>query len=173
MVHVPINGGAPAVLALVSGRVDDDVRRYADRRGASQGRHHPRDRCRQEFQASSWWRIGAPHGTSAAVVKRLNAETNAAANATHIKGSIFLNSLAASRSPSRPEPYRNRAASADRAARQSRRRVRSRRIPAAGPSDRSGSTPRRRRILARRSSRSIHGARRGKPSISTRGWSGE
>lgn len=96
MVHVPFNGGAPAILAVVSGQVQA---MFADTLTAGEqvkagtvkviGVATPqRSPLLPEvppisdtvpgFYASSWWGIGAPHGTSGDIVKKLNAETNAA-----------------------------------------------------------------------------------------------
>ena len=96
MVHVPFNGGAPAVLAVVSGQVQT---MFADTLTAGEqvkagtvrviGVATPQRSpllpdvppiadTVPGFNASSWWGIGAPQGTSSDIVKKLNAETNAA-----------------------------------------------------------------------------------------------
>jgi tripartite-type tricarboxylate transporter receptor subunit TctC len=103
MVHVPFNGGAPAVLALVSGQVQA---MFADTLTASEqvkagtiraiGVATPQrspvlpdvppiSDTVPGFYASSWWGIGAPRGTSGDIVKKLNAETNAALADARIK----------------------------------------------------------------------------------------
>jgi tripartite-type tricarboxylate transporter receptor subunit TctC len=103
MVHVPFNGGAPAVLALVSGQVQA---MFADTLTASEqvkagtiraiGVATPQrspvlpdvppiSDTVPGFYASSWWGIGAPRGTSGDIVKKLNAETNAALAEAKIK----------------------------------------------------------------------------------------
>ena len=96
MVHVPFNGGAPAMLAVVSGQVQA---MFADTLTAGEqvkagtvrviGVATPQrlpllpdvpsiaDTV-PGFNASSWWGIGAPQGISGDIVKKLNAETNAA-----------------------------------------------------------------------------------------------
>jgi tripartite-type tricarboxylate transporter receptor subunit TctC len=103
MVHVPFNGGAPAMLALASGHVDV---MFADTLTAGEqakagtiraiGVATPQ-RCPimpdvppisdtvPGFYASSWWGIGAPHGTSGEIVKGLNTEINAALADAKIK----------------------------------------------------------------------------------------
>jgi tripartite-type tricarboxylate transporter receptor subunit TctC len=96
MVHVPFNGGAPAVLALVSGQVQamfadtltagEQVKAGTIRaigvatpqRSPVLPEVPPISDTVPGFYASSWWGIGAPHGTSGDIVKKLNAETNAA-----------------------------------------------------------------------------------------------
>jgi tripartite-type tricarboxylate transporter receptor subunit TctC len=96
MVHVPFNGGAPAVLAVVSGQVQA---MFADTLTAGEqvkagtvrviGVATPQRLLLLPdvpsiadtvpgFNASSWWGIGAPQGISGDIVKKLNAETNAA-----------------------------------------------------------------------------------------------
>jgi tripartite-type tricarboxylate transporter receptor subunit TctC len=96
IVHVPFNGGAPAVLAVVSGQVQA---MFADTLTAGEqvkagtvrviGVATPqRSPLLPDvppiadtvlgFNASSWWGIGAPQGMSGDIVKKLNAETNAA-----------------------------------------------------------------------------------------------
>jgi tripartite-type tricarboxylate transporter receptor subunit TctC len=96
MVHVPFNGGAPAVLAVVSGQVQamfadtltagEQVKAGTIRAiGVATPQRSPvlpdvppiSDTV-PGFYASSWWGIGAPHGTSDDIVKKLNAATNAA-----------------------------------------------------------------------------------------------
>jgi tripartite-type tricarboxylate transporter receptor subunit TctC len=95
MVHVPFNGGAPALLALVAGQVQvmfadtltagEQVKAGTIRAiGVATPQRSPvlpdvppiSDTV-PGFYASSWWGIGAPHGTSADIVKKLNAEINA------------------------------------------------------------------------------------------------
>jgi len=96
MVHVPFNGGAPAVLAVVSGQVQvmfadtltagEQVKAGTVRViGVATPQRSPLlpdvppiSDTVPGFYASSWWGIGAPRGTSGDVAKRLNAETNAA-----------------------------------------------------------------------------------------------
>jgi tripartite-type tricarboxylate transporter receptor subunit TctC len=96
MVHVPFNGGAPAVLAVVSGQVQamfadtltagEQVKAGTVRViGVATPQRSPLlpdvppiSDTVPGFYASSWWGIGAPHGISGDVVKKLNAETNAA-----------------------------------------------------------------------------------------------
>ncbi len=96
MVHVPFNGGAPALLALASGHVQ---MMFADTLTAGEQAKAgtiraigvatpqrtpvmpdvpPISDTVPGFSASSWWGIGAPHGTSADVVKALNTQINAA-----------------------------------------------------------------------------------------------
>jgi tripartite-type tricarboxylate transporter receptor subunit TctC len=96
MVHVPFNGGAPAVLAVMSGQVQT---MFADTLTAGEqvkagtvrviGVATPQRSpllpdvppiadTVPGFNASSWWGIGAPQGSSGDIVKKLNAETNAA-----------------------------------------------------------------------------------------------
>ncbi|MGA2942326.1 MAG: tripartite tricarboxylate transporter substrate binding protein [Xanthobacteraceae bacterium] len=96
MVHVPFNGGAPAVLAVVSGQVQT---MFADTLTAGEqvkagtvrviGVATPQRSpllpdvppiadTVPGFNASSWWGIGASQGMSGDIVKKLNAETNAA-----------------------------------------------------------------------------------------------
>ncbi len=103
MVHVPFNGGAPAVLAVVSGQVQA---MFADTLTASEqikagtvraiGVATPQrspvlpdvppiSDTVPGFYASSWWGIGAPHGTPGDIVEKLNAETNAALADSRIK----------------------------------------------------------------------------------------
>ena len=103
MVHVPFNGGAPAVLALVSGQVQA---MFADTLTASEqvkagtiraiGVATPQrspvlpdvppiSDTVPGFYASSWWGIGAPRGTSGDIVQKLNTETNAALADARIK----------------------------------------------------------------------------------------
>jgi tripartite-type tricarboxylate transporter receptor subunit TctC len=103
MVHVPFNGGAPALLALASGHVQvmfADTLTAGEQAKAGTIRAigvatpqrtpvmpdvPPISDTVPGFSASSWWGIGAPHGTSADVVKRLNTETNAALADAKIK----------------------------------------------------------------------------------------
>jgi tripartite-type tricarboxylate transporter receptor subunit TctC len=95
MVHVPFNGGAPAILAVVSGQVQA---MFADTLTAMEqvksgtvrviGVATPQrlpllpdvpviaDTV-PGFNASSWWGIGAPHGVAGDIVRKLNAGTNA------------------------------------------------------------------------------------------------
>jgi tripartite-type tricarboxylate transporter receptor subunit TctC len=86
MVHVPFNGGAPAVLALVSGHVDvmfADTLTAGEQAKAGTIRAigvatpqrspvmpdvPPISDTVPGFYASSWWGIGAPHGTSASSI---------------------------------------------------------------------------------------------------------
>jgi tripartite-type tricarboxylate transporter receptor subunit TctC len=103
MVHVPFNGGAPAVLALVSGQVQA---MFADTLTASEQLKAgtiraigvatlqrspvlpdvpPISDTMPGFYASSWWGIGVPRGTSGDIVKKLNTETNAALADARIK----------------------------------------------------------------------------------------
>jgi tripartite-type tricarboxylate transporter receptor subunit TctC len=103
MVHVPFNGGAPAVLALVSGQVQA---MFADTLTAGEQLKAgtiraigvatlqrspvlpdvpPISDTMPGFYASSWWGIGVPRGTSGDIVKKLNTETNAALADARIK----------------------------------------------------------------------------------------
>jgi tripartite-type tricarboxylate transporter receptor subunit TctC len=96
MVHVPFNGGAPAVLAVASGQIQA---MFADTLTAGEQAKGgtiraigvptpqrspvlpdvpPISDTVPGFYASSWWGIGAPRGVSGDVAKRLNVETNAA-----------------------------------------------------------------------------------------------
>ncbi len=96
MVHVPFNGGAPALLALASGHVQ---MMFADTLTAGEQAKAgtiraigvatpqrtpvmpdvpPISDTVPGFSASSWWGIGAPHGTSADIVKALNTQINVA-----------------------------------------------------------------------------------------------
>jgi tripartite-type tricarboxylate transporter receptor subunit TctC len=96
MVHVPFNGGAPALLALASGHVQ---MMFADTLTAGEQAKAgtiraigvatpqrtpvmpdvpPISDTVPGFSASSWWGIGAPHGTSGDIVKALNTQINAA-----------------------------------------------------------------------------------------------
>ena len=96
MVHVPFNGGAPALLALASGHVQ---MMFADTLTAGEQAKAgtiraigvatpqrtpvmpdvpPISDTVPGFSASSWWGIGAPHGTSADIVKALNTQIDAA-----------------------------------------------------------------------------------------------
>jgi tripartite-type tricarboxylate transporter receptor subunit TctC len=96
MVHVPFNGGAPAMLAVVSGQVQamfadtltagEQVKAGTVRViGVATPQRSPLlpdvppiSDTVPGFYASSWWGIGAPHGTPGDIVQRLNTETNAA-----------------------------------------------------------------------------------------------
>jgi tripartite-type tricarboxylate transporter receptor subunit TctC len=96
MVHVPFNGGAPAVLAVASGQIQamfaDTLTAGEQAKGgtiraigvATPQRSPvlpdvpPISDTVPGFYASSWWGIGAPRGVSGDVAKRLNVETNAA-----------------------------------------------------------------------------------------------
>jgi tripartite-type tricarboxylate transporter receptor subunit TctC len=103
MVHVPFNGGAPAVLALVSGHVH---MMFADTLTAGEQAKvgtiraigvatpqrspvmpdvPPISDTVPGFYASSWWGIGAPRGTSGDIVKGLNTEINTALADAKIK----------------------------------------------------------------------------------------
>jgi len=103
MVHVPFNGGAPALLALASGHVQV---MFADTLTAGEQAKSgtiraigvatperspvmpdvaPISDTVPGFHASSWWGIGAPHGTSGDIVKALNTEINAALADAKIK----------------------------------------------------------------------------------------
>jgi tripartite-type tricarboxylate transporter receptor subunit TctC len=103
MVHVPFNGGAPAVLALVSGQVQA---MFADTLTAGEQLKAgtiraigvatlqrspvlpdvpPISDTMPGFYASSWWGIGVPRGTSGDIVKKLNTETNVALADARIK----------------------------------------------------------------------------------------
>jgi tripartite-type tricarboxylate transporter receptor subunit TctC len=95
MVHVPFNGGAPALLALVGGQVQvmfadtltagEQVKAGTIRAiGVATPQRSPVlpdvppiSETVPGFYASSWWGIGAPHGTSADIVKKLNDEIDA------------------------------------------------------------------------------------------------
>jgi tripartite-type tricarboxylate transporter receptor subunit TctC len=103
MVHVPFNGGAPALLALASGHVQvmfADTLTAGEQATAGTIRAigvatperspvmpdvSPISDTVPGFHASSWWGIGAPHGTSGAIVKALNSEINAALADARIK----------------------------------------------------------------------------------------
>jgi tripartite-type tricarboxylate transporter receptor subunit TctC len=103
MVHVPFNGGAPAVLALVAGQVQimfadtltagEQVRAGTIRAiGVATPQRSPvlpdvppiSDTV-PGFYASSWWGIGVPHGTAEDIVATLNAGINAALADAKIK----------------------------------------------------------------------------------------
>jgi tripartite-type tricarboxylate transporter receptor subunit TctC len=103
MVHVPFNGGAPAVLALVAGQVQvmfadtltagEQVKAGTIRAiGVATPQRSPvlpdvppiSDTV-PGFYASSWWGIGAPHGTAADVIEELNAGINASLSDPKIK----------------------------------------------------------------------------------------
>jgi tripartite-type tricarboxylate transporter receptor subunit TctC len=94
MLHVPFNGGAPALLALVAGQVQvmfadtltagEQVKAGTIRAiGVATPQRSPilpdvppiSDTV-PGFYASSWWGIGAPHGTPADIVNKLNAQIN-------------------------------------------------------------------------------------------------
>ena len=103
MVHVPFNGGAPALLALASGHVQvmfADTLTAGEQAKAGTIRAIGVATAQRSplmpdvapiadtvpgFLASSWWGIGAPHGTSGDIVKALNSETNAALADSKIK----------------------------------------------------------------------------------------
>jgi tripartite-type tricarboxylate transporter receptor subunit TctC len=103
MVHVPFNGGAPALLALASGHVQvmfADTLTAGEQAKAGTIRAigvatpqrsplmpdvPPIADTVPGFLASSWWGIGAPHGTSGDIVKALNSETHAALADAKIK----------------------------------------------------------------------------------------
>ena len=106
MMHVPFNGGAPALLALVAGQVQvmfadtltagEQVKAGTIRAiGVATPQRSPvlpdvppvSDTV-PGFYASSWWGIGAPHGTSPDIVKKLNAEINAGLADPKIKKSF-------------------------------------------------------------------------------------
>ncbi len=103
MVHVPFNGGAPALLALVAGQVQvmfadtltagEQVKAGTIRAiGVATAQRSPvlpdvppiSDTV-PGFYASSWWGIGAPHGTPADIVEKLNAGINAGLADPNIK----------------------------------------------------------------------------------------
>jgi tripartite-type tricarboxylate transporter receptor subunit TctC len=108
MVHVPFNGGAPALLALVAGQVQvmfadtltagEQVKAGTIRaigvatpqRSPVLPNVPPISDTVSGFYASSWWGIGAPHGTSADIVKKLNGEINAGLADPKIKKSFAL-----------------------------------------------------------------------------------
>jgi tripartite-type tricarboxylate transporter receptor subunit TctC len=95
MVHVPFNGGAPAVLAVAAGQVQvmfADTLTAGEQAKAGTIRAigvatpqrspvlpdvPPISDTVPGFYASSWWGFGAPHGTSADIVDKLNAGINA------------------------------------------------------------------------------------------------
>jgi tripartite-type tricarboxylate transporter receptor subunit TctC len=108
MVHVPFNGGAPALLALVAGQVQV---MFADTLTAAQQLKAgtiraigvatpqrspvlpdvpPISDTVPGFYASSWWGIGAPRGTSADIVNKLNGEINAGLADPKIKKRLAL-----------------------------------------------------------------------------------
>jgi tripartite-type tricarboxylate transporter receptor subunit TctC len=95
MVHVPFNGGAPAILAVVAGQVQvmfADTLTAGEQIKAGNLRAigvataarspvlpdvPPISDTVPGFYASSWWGIGAPRGTPDDIVRTLNAAVNA------------------------------------------------------------------------------------------------
>jgi tripartite-type tricarboxylate transporter receptor subunit TctC len=96
MVHVPYRGGAPALVDLIGGQVQVMFSPLPESLGAIKaGKVRPLAVTTLErsqvlpdlptvaetipgFEASTWQGIGAPKGTPAAIVERLNREINAA-----------------------------------------------------------------------------------------------
>jgi tripartite-type tricarboxylate transporter receptor subunit TctC len=106
MVHVPFRGAAPAVTALLGGQVDlyfgaapasigyvraGGLRALAVTT-ATRSLALPEIPSISEFvpgyEASAWYGVGAPRGTSIAIVQRLNQEINAALGNPRIKARL-------------------------------------------------------------------------------------
>jgi tripartite-type tricarboxylate transporter receptor subunit TctC len=119
MTHVPYRGGAPAVSDLIGGQVQMILNPLPEtiehiRAGRLRALavttaertptlpHVPAlNEILSGFDASSWYGIGAPKGTPAEIVNRLNAEINAAVNEPKLKARLLdLGGIVITGSPS-------------------------------------------------------------------------